>query len=105
MSSEWTLPLIQTELDGLPLGCDFILAADDTERLFGVNSAASRRIANFAAGHGCRAIFRRSDLIFQKRVQGSTPMLAADLAQVECFPPLCAPDRPSGDDHPPVDSH
>ncbi len=103
MASEWTLPLIQIELDGLPLGCDFILAADDTERLFGMNSAAARRITNFAVGHGCRAIFRRNDLVFQKRVQAGPPASAAESDSLECFPPLGAPPQSTGDDHPPAD--
>ena len=103
MASEWTLPLIQIELDGMPLGCDFILAPDDTERLFGTNNAAARRIANFAAGHGCRAIFRRNDLVFQKRVQSGPRVSAADTDALECFPPLYAPAEPAGDDYPPAD--
>jgi hypothetical protein len=102
MASEWTLPLIEIELDGMPLGCDFILAPDDTTRLFGVNSAAARRIAHFAAGHGCRAIFRRNDLVFQKRVTSAVPA-PADPASVECFPPLCDAPRPTSDDYPPTD--
>jgi hypothetical protein len=103
MASEWTLPLIRIELDGLPFGCDFILAPDDTERLFGMNSAAARRIATFAAGHGCRAIFRRKELVFQKRVQPSAPTEPLDPSSVECFPPLCDAPRPTSDDYPPAD--
>lgn len=103
MASDWTLPLIQIELDGLPLGCDFILAPDDTQRLFGVNNAAARRIANFAAGHGCRAIFRQKDLVFQKRVQASAPIEPLDPSSVECFPPQCPPPSSCEDDHPGAD--
>jgi hypothetical protein len=102
MASEWTLPLIQIELDGLPLGCDFILAPDDTERLFGTNGASAPRIAHFASGHGCRAIFRRNELVFQKRVAGAVTA-AIDAASVECFPSLCDAPRPASDDYPPAD--
>jgi hypothetical protein len=102
MASEWTLPLIQIELDHLPPGCDFILSSDDTERLFGTNSAAADRIAQIATGHGCRAIFRRNELVFQKRV-ASAMTAAVDPASVECFPPLCHAPRPASDDYPPAD--
>lgn len=100
MSSEWTLPLIRLELDGLPLGCDFILALEDTERLFGKRGAAARRIASFAAGHGCRAIFRRNELVFEKRVQPLTQEPAADPDPVDCFPPAGPSPLPASDDHP-----
>lgn len=100
MSSEWTLPLIQAELDGLPLGCDFILAQDDTARLFGRSSAATRRITSFAAAHGCRAGFRGNELVFRKRLPPAVQDAVVDPAAVECFPPICPPPSPSGDDHP-----
>jgi hypothetical protein len=102
MASAWTLPLIRIELDGLPLGCEFILESDDAARLFGASDAASRLVSIFAASHGCRAVFRRNELVFQKRLQSGTPAPADELGSVECFPPLCPPPRPSSDDYPSV---
>lgn len=99
MASEWTLPLIQAELDGLPLGCDFILGPDDSQRLFGTNGPAVGRVANFASEHGCRATFRGGEFIFQKRI-ASGAAAPADPAAVACFPPLCLDSEPGGDDHP-----
>lgn len=100
MSSDWTLPLIQAELDGLPLGCDFILAPDDTARLFGTGRAAARRVKTFAAALGCRADFRGNELVFQRRLPPAPQDAVVDLLAVECFPPACPPPSPSGDDHP-----
>ena len=100
MSSEWTLPLIEAELDSLPLGCDFILAPDDAARLFGTSGAATRQIANFATAHGCRADTRGDELVFRKRLPPASQDAVPDPAAVECFPPFAPPPSPSGDDHP-----
>lgn len=100
MASAWTLPLIRIELDSLPLGCQFSLDLDDAARLFGASDAASRLVSIFAASHGCRAVFRRNELVFRKRLQGGAPAPTDALGSVECFPPLCPPPRPGSDDHP-----
>lgn len=100
MTSAWTLPLIRVELDNLPLGCAFILALDDATALFGANDSASRLISVFAGSHGCRALFRRNELVFQKRLPSAAPAAVDQPEQVECFPPLCAPPRLASDDYP-----
>jgi hypothetical protein len=94
--------LIRIELDSLPLGCEFILESDDAARLFGSSDTASRLVSIFAASHGCRAIFRRDELVFRKRLQSGTPVSTDEFSPVECFPPLCPRPRPSSDDYPSV---
>ena len=59
MSGEWTLPLVQQRLDALSTGQEFTLPRPEMEALFGLDSAAVRRIVRFATGHGCEIIFRR----------------------------------------------
>lgn len=66
MSARWTLPLLQHELDGLELGELFRLTREDMALLFGLNSAAVSRIANFANGHGCEVVFTAGDVVFRK---------------------------------------
>ena len=100
MASEWTLPLIQAELDQLPLGCDFILAPDDVERLFGTGGTIARQLANFAIAHGCRTAFRGQELVFQKRLQRAASDPAFDFSPVECYPPAGPAPCPAEDDHP-----
>ena len=100
MSSEWTLPLIQAELDGLPENCDFILARDDSERLFGVNEASAGEIASLAAAYRCRAMPRGGELIFRKLPGAGGPAPLADPLSVECFPPVAPSPRTGDDDHP-----
>lgn len=100
MTSAWTLPLIRIELDNLPLGCEFILALDDAASLFGANDSASQLISVFAGSHGCRAVFRHNELVFQKRLPSPAPASFDEPGQVECFPPPCAPPRPASDDYP-----
>jgi len=105
MTSAWTLPLIRIELDNLPLGCDFALAADDGARLFGTNDAASRLVSVFAASHGCRVVFKSNELVFQKRLQSVEAVPAGEAGAVECFPPLCAPPEYASDDYPAASCH
>lgn len=100
MASEWTLELIRVELDNLPLGCDFILAADDTARLVGMSGTAQRRNAAFAATHGCRAVIRDGQLIFQKRFPARMPEDAPDRLPAEAFPPSSRPPGGACDDFP-----
>lgn len=100
MASAWTLPLIRIELDSLPLGCEFNLDLDDATRLFGASDSASRLVSIFAASHGCRAIFRRNELVFRKRLQSGALAPNDGFSPVECFPPLCPPPRPGSDDYP-----
>ena len=105
MASNWTLPLLQAELDQLPLGCDFILAQEDVERLFGTAGEMAGQIANFAVGHGCRASVRRGELLFQKRVRTIPHGATADFPPVDCFPSLCRAPGVSEDDYPGPDAH
>ncbi len=99
MASEWTLPLVERELERLPHGCDFILAEDDASRLFGTGALAARLVASFARDRDCDAIHRRGEVIFRKLP--SVQPLPADgpLEGVDCFP-ACAPLDPAVDDHP-----
>ncbi len=101
MSSEWTLPLIQVELEGLPIGCDFILDPDDVARLFGRGSGAVERAAHFAAPNGCRAALKADEMVFRK-CQPADSSASPDLDAVGCFPAMCAPRQPTSDDFPPA---
>ncbi len=61
-----TLPNLQTALDGLGTEQALRLTLDDCDRLFGVNDALVARVANFARGHGCAAIWDESGLLFRR---------------------------------------
>jgi hypothetical protein len=66
MSGEWTLPLVQDQLDDLASGQDFTLTKDEYVRLFGLDDVAARRIRRFADSHCCHTFFDGRQLIFRK---------------------------------------
>lgn len=100
MTSAWTLPLVRIALDNLPIGRAFILARDDAARLFGATDSATRLISVFGGSHGCRAVFKRDELVFHKRLPSPAPAPMDEPSPVEYFPPLFSPPRPASDHHP-----
>jgi hypothetical protein len=68
-----TLPGLQNALDAFPRDGSLAIAKRDIERLFGLNDVAVGRIANFARGHGCKAILREDILTFSKHAEPSLP--------------------------------
>lgn len=61
-----TLPGLQSRLDALDVGAELTLGISACRRLFGVNDAGAKRLALFAAGHGCVVDGTPSAVTFRK---------------------------------------
>ena len=67
MAQDFTLPQLQSMLDGLPDGQKLALARRQVEELFGFNGVRSARLARFASGHACIIVHDDSCVVFEKR--------------------------------------
>ena len=67
MDQDFTLPTLQSLLDGLPDGRQIAIARTQVDRLFGLNDIGANRLLRFASGHHCIIVHADSSLVFEKR--------------------------------------
>lgn len=67
MEGNFTLPSLQSILEGLPEGRQVTLARKQVDRLFGLNDVGTTRVLRFAGGHNCTVVHANDCVIFEKR--------------------------------------
>lgn len=67
MDRNFTLPLLQVVLDGLPEGRQVTLARKQVNRLFGLDDVGATRVLRFADGHHCIVVHVNDCVVFEKR--------------------------------------
>ena len=66
MSTELSLPRLQSLLDQLQIAGSYALVDSEAERLFGYNDVAIARMKRFARGHNCIVAHADGSVVFHK---------------------------------------